>query len=85
MGLLNRAGDHVLWMEDSQAEFSSTPVQREISFLLSWSIPLGITSLSQKSIPTSIMPRSFLRILPLLVLLFAVSDNHTKTQLVNAE
>lgn len=35
--------------------------------------------------PDTIMSRSFLRVFPLLVLLFAVIDNHTKTQLVIAE
>ena len=60
-------------------------VQREISFLLASLISSWYHQSFAAIDLETIVSRSFLRVLPLLVLLVAVSDIHTKTQLVTAK
>ena len=54
------------------------PVQRKISFLLALLLSSWYHQYFAAIDLETIMSRSFLRVLPLLVLLFAVSDIHTK-------
>lgn len=61
------------------------PVQREILFLLASLVSSWYHQSFAAIDLETIMSRSFLRVLPLLVLLLAVSDIHTKTQLVTAK
>ena len=61
------------------------PVQREIPFLLASLISSWYHQSFAAIDLETIVSRSFLRVLPLLVLLVAVSDIHTKTQLVTAK